>query len=232
MENCMALSVGMTACRLCKNKLALMVLITLFMLSCRQASEATSKETLPFYNTAEFDAEWINESDSAYTAIHTIEKFALLNQQGNTITNDSLNGSIYIANFFFTSCTVVCPKMAKNLLILQGTFATNRQVKLVSFSVMPWIDSVQKLNQYADRHAINSSKWYLLTRNKEKIYTLARTSYFAEKGLGLQKNSDQFLHTESMLLVDKKGRIRGIYNATQKLDIERVIDDINVLLDE
>ena len=194
--------------------------------------KSPSKETLPFYNTADFDAEWINESDSNYKTIHTIDRFALLNQQGNTITNDSLDGFIYVANFFFTSCTVVCPKMTKNLMILQDTFANNRQVKLVSFSVMPWIDSVQKLNQYADRNNINPAKWYLLTGDKEKIYHLARTSYFAEKGLGLQKNSDEFLHTESMLLIDKKGRIRGIYNATQKPDIERVIDDINVLLDE
>ena len=201
-------------------------------LSCTQTGKAPAKEELPFYNTAEFDAEWISEGDSAYKTIHTIDPFALLNQKGNTITNDSLNGHIYVANFFFTSCTVVCPKMAKNLVILQDTFANNRQIKLVSFSVMPWIDSVEKLNQYADKNNINPAKWHLLTGDKEKIYTLARTSYFAEKGLGLQKNSDEFLHTESMLLVDKKGRIRGIYNATQKTDMERVIDDINVLLNE
>lgn len=228
----MALLVDTIACRLCKNRTVLVVLMVLCMLSCKQTNKVTSKETLPFYNTADFDAEWINENDKNYSSIHTIDPFALLNQKGNTITNDSLNGHIYVANFFFTSCTVVCPKMAKNLVILQDTFANNRQIKLVSFSVMPWIDSVQKLNQYAETNNINPAKWHLLTGDKEKIYTLARTSYFAEKGLGLQKNSDEFLHTESMLLVDKRGRIRGIYNATQKPDIERVIDDINVLLEE
>jgi protein SCO1/2 len=97
---------------------------------------------------------------------------------------------------------------------------------------MPWIDSVRTLKRYAETNKINSDKWYLLTGSKDKIYTLGRTSYFAEKGLGLQKTTDEFLHTESMLLIDTKGRIRGIYNATQIPDIERVSDDIDELLKE
>ncbi|MFZ1748917.1 MAG: SCO family protein [Saprospiraceae bacterium] len=209
-----------------------MTLIMLSVLSCKETNTATPKEVLPFYNTAEFDAEWINENDSIYKNIHTIDTFALQNQLGNTITKDSLDGFIYVANFFFSTCPSICPKMTNNLLTLQDMFANNKQIKLVSFSVMPWVDSVATLNEYADLHGINPSKWYLLTGDQEKIYHLGRTSFFAEKGLGLQKSSDEFLHTESMLLIDKKGRIRGIYNATQKPDIERVTDDIKVLLNE
>jgi len=234
----MVLLVDTTVCRLCKNKILLNILMVFFVCSCNQTNEVVQKnvvvqnEALPFYNTADFDAEWINENDSNYNRIHTIKNFSLQNQLGDTITKDSLNGCIYLANFFFTSCSGICPKMTNNLNILQETVAQNNQIKIVSFSVMPWTDSVEKLNEYGKLNNINPLKWYLLTGDKEQIYQLARTSFFAEKRLGLQKKTDEFLHTESMLLIDKKGRIRGIYNATQIPDVERVTDDIKVLLNE
>jgi protein SCO1 len=229
MGNFMELLGDTTACRLLKNSsIGLFAVIMLFV-SCTK-TKTEEKEVLPFYNTADFDAEWINESDPNYAKIHTISDFQFQNQEGKTTTNDSLEGKIYVANFFFSICPSVCPKMMGNLKTLNKTFADNQDVKIVSFSVMPWIDSVAVLKKYSKKMEINASNWYLLTGDKEKIYTLARQSYFAEKGLGVQKSAEEFLHTESMLLIDKKGRIRGIYNSTQKVDIERVTDDINVLL--
>jgi protein SCO1/2 len=97
---------------------------------------------------------------------------------------------------------------------------------------MPWVDSVATLKKYGEERNINPAQWHLLTGRKDDIYTLARTSYFAEKGLGIQKTNAEFLHTESMLLIDKKSRIRGIYNATQVIDIERITEDIKILLKE
>jgi protein SCO1/2 len=199
--------------------------------ACKQ-KPTIEKDVLPFYNTPQFDAEWISEKDNTYSSIHTIENFNLTNQLGHLVNNDSLKGKIYIANFFFTTCLGICPKMTANFKTLQDTFLTNNQIKLLSFSVMPWVDTVQQLKKYAVEHQINSNKWYLLTGSKSDIYNLARKSFFAEKGLGLQKDTTQFLHTESMLLIDTKGRIRGIYNATQKVDISRVYDDVQVLLKE
>lgn len=119
-----------------------------------------------------------------------------------------------------------------NLKTLQTTFAQEPNLKLVSFSVMPWVDSVATLKKYGQERNINPAQWHLLTGKKEDIYTLARQSYFAEKTLGQLKSNGEFLHTESMLLIDKKARIRGIYNATQKVDIERITDDIKILLKE
>lgn len=228
----MVLLAGTTACRLWRNRTILVAAMLLSIASCKQGDKIEEKETLPFYNSADFDAEWIDESDPAYQQIHTIDDFVLLNQLGHTITNDSLNGYIYVANFFFTTCSGICPKMTNNLTALQDSFANNPKIKLVSFSVTPWVDTVEQLKQYAEGYGIDAGKWHLLTGSKEDIYNLARTSYFAEKGLGLQKDVDEFLHTESMLLIDSKGRIRGIYNATQKPDILRVIDNITVLLKE
>ncbi|MCX6183349.1 MAG: SCO family protein [Bacteroidetes bacterium] len=190
------------------------------------------QEVLPFYNSAQFDAEWIKSDEARYDSIHLVDTFSLKNQLGHTITKDSLDGYIYVANFFFTTCSSICPKMVSNLQVLQDSFATNSAIKLVSFSVMPWVDSVPALKEYGEIHDVNPNKWHLLTGSKERIYDLGRKSYFAEKGLGLQKTTDEFLHTESMLLIDKKGRLRGIYNATQKVDIGRVLEDIQVLLCE
>ena len=195
----MALLEDTIACRLCKSKIVWAAFLMLYLFSCNQHKNDSVKGTLPFYNTADFDAEWINESEIKYNTIHRIDSFTLQNQSGQNISRDSLDGFIYVANFFFTTCPGICPKMTNNLKTLQDTFANNAQIKLVSFSVMPWVDTVNKLQNYAEANNINSSKWYLLTGDKEKIYHLARTSFFAEKGLGLQKNSDEFLHTESML---------------------------------
>ena len=216
------------ACRYTRINAFFFVVACLFLFSCRIKEE----EVLPFYNSAQFDAEWINAREVRYDSIHTVDTFSLKNQLGQTITKDSLNGYIYVANFFFTTCSSICPKMINNLQVLQDSFANNSAVKLVSFSVMPWVDSVAALKEYGDLHDVDPKKWYLLTGSKERIYDLGRKSYFAEKGLGLQKTTNEFLHTESMLLIDKKGRLRGIYNATQKVDIERVSEDIKVLLKE
>lgn len=239
----MELSEGTIACRLCpKNKLrsskgALVVFFVLIFgfVSCNFNSnkeKVVVEDTLPFYNSADFDAEWIQESTAAYSKIHQIKPFTLKNQEGAIITNASLRNKIYVANFFFTTCPSICPKMVANLLPLQHAFAANDQIRLVSFSVMPSVDSVEKLKEYGEDHKIDPKKWYLLTGDKDAIYELGRKSFFAEKTLGLQKNNDEFLHTESMLLIDKRGRIRGVYNATQATDIERVTDDIKVLLKE
>jgi protein SCO1 len=206
----------------------LIISVLIINFSCKKEES----ETLPFYNTANFTAEWIKENDAKYSKIHTIDTFSLRNQAGRLITKDSLDEHIYVANFFFSICPTICPKMMTNLSAIQKTFANNPQIKLASFTVMPWVDSVGKLKKYGEEHKINPSQWYLLTGRKEAIYTLARKSFFAEKRIGLEKTSNQFLHTESMLLIDKKGRIRGVYNATQVADIERVTEDINTLLNE
>lgn len=192
----------------------------------------SKNETLPFYNTADFTAQWIDKSDPQYSKIHTIDTFRFKNQLGCIVNKDTLNGHIYVANFFFCECPGICPKMMTNLEAVQKRFSKNDDVKLVSFTVMPWKDSVKTLFEYGNLHQINPQKWYLLTGNKSEIYRLGRQSYFSEKQAGLLSADNSFLHTESLLLVDKKSRIRGIYNATDTLQIKHAIDDINILLAE
>jgi protein SCO1 len=203
--------------------------ILLLFVSCRLGH---NNEHLPFYNTADFTARWISPDDEQFKSIHTIDTFAMLDQSGKMFTADSLKGKIYTANFFFTICPSICPKMMYNLKSLQDSFLTNDNIRMVSFSVMPRVDSVKKLAAYGESMSIDPQKWHLLTGDKERINTLGRKSFFAEKKEGLQKDATEFLHTDQLLLIDKHARIRGVYNATLAADITRIAVDIKTLLKE
>lgn len=207
--------------------LLLNISLLLAALSCHE--KAPEETPLPFFNSADFTPEWIDNKDEAYQQIHTIDQFSLMDQDGNSITNKDLKGSVYVADFFFTICPSICPKMTSNLTTIQEAFAPE-EVKLLSFSVMPWADSVSVLNEYAEVRGIDGNQWHLLTGDTDKIYELARQSFFAEKEIGLSKTSNEFLHTENFILVDGKGRIRGVYNGTLPLEMVRLKEDIKTLL--
>lgn len=206
-----------------------LLLAVLLLASCKGKQH---DERLPFYNTADFTAEWIDPMDKSYASIHRIDGFAMQDQRGQLFGSDSLKGKIYTANFFFTSCPTICPKMTYNLKSLQDSFLTNDKVRMVSFSVMPWIDSVPRLSAYGESMAIDPAKWHLLTGNKNSIYKLGRQSFFAEKKEGMKKDSSEFLHTDVLLLIDQEARIRGIYNATLAADMAKAAGDIRTLLRE
>lgn len=206
--------------------LGLLILAIAFS-SCKK-----NKETLPYYHTPDFSPIWVNEGEVDIDTLHTIAPFSFTNQNGETITNTTFKGKVYAANFFFTTCGSICPKMTNNLQVIADSFPKNGNVKLVSHTVTPHIDNVEKLKQYEKLKHINGKQWHLLTGKASEIYKLARQSYFAEEELGYNKDSSEFLHTEHCILVDKKGHIRGVYNATLKLEMKRLVEDIAVLLKE
>lgn len=103
------------------------------------------------------------------------------------MTEKDIAGKIHVANFIFTSCGSICPVMTKHMKSVQERFANNPDVVILSYSVTPWIDDVDRLKTYADNNGITSPNWHLLTGNKSEIYTLARQSYFAEEDLGFTK---------------------------------------------
>lgn len=203
---------------------ASLILLSVLLMGCQQ-----SVETLPFYNGADFTATWIEEGQPAYEQIHTIRPFAFQDQENELVTNKTFEGKVYAANFFFTSCPSICPNMTENLKLVQEAYMEDDEVLLLSHTVMPWVDSIPRLREYANNHDIQSSKWHLVTGAQSEIYELARQSYFAEKEMGLDSDSNEFLHTENVLLIDGKGRIRGIYNGTLRLEMERLIEDIGTL---
>lgn len=199
-------------------KLFAIVLIVLNLLSCNVFS---NNEILPYYNSQDLTPNWNIKNE------HRITAFNLVDQNGKNFGSKLLNDKIYIANFFFTTCPGICPKMTKCFKVLQDSISIMNDVELVSFSVMPWIDTVNKLKKYGEENGVNPAKWHLLTGDKSIIYSLGRSSFFADNNK--LTDSTTFLHTDKMYLIDKNQQIRGVYNATNMNDISRVLTDIKAL---
>jgi protein SCO1/2 len=204
----------------------IIVLFTLVLAACYKP---VKNNQLPFYNTPNFTPVWLTPGDDGYNHIHTIANFNFTNQLGQTISNKSIAGKIYVANFFFTSCKNICPPMMDNLAKVSDAYANDNNVLILSHSVTPTRDNVDTLFKYARLHHINSKKWWLLTGKQPEIYILARKAYFADDETGFNKGTDQFLHTENLVLIDKKGRIRGVYNASLLVEVETLIANIKTL---
>jgi protein SCO1/2 len=217
-----------------KISLIIGLLITLF--SCGEIKKdsssqniTTEQEKLPFFNQPDWTPEWIEPKDPDYKKIHQIPSFSLVNQEGNSITEKDVEGKIYVANFFFTTCRNICSKMTTNMHLIQDAFADDEQIYLLSHSVTPESDSVPKLKKYALENKIRADKWSLLTGNKSTIYRLAKQEYFAGDTIGFYQTGNEFLHTENFILIDKHRRIRGVYNGTLLVEIERIKEDIAIL---
>ncbi|MBO0934409.1 SCO family protein [Fibrella aquatilis] len=211
---------------------SLAVLLLAGLLACQQQQKTEQKATLvPYYNTPDFTPLWPTESTVDQVITHRINEFSFRDQTNAVVTRQTLAGKVHVANFFFTSCPTVCPKMTSLLRMVQDTFRHEPRVVLLSFSVTPWLDSVPRLRQYAHAKGVNDAQWHLLTGNRGAIYTLARQSYFAEEAIGFTRDSTEFLHTEHLVLVDPTRRIRGIYNGTQPQEIDHLIVDIRALLE-
>lgn len=216
-----------------KGSLAGCFIIVLAITSCKQsAKNIDGISALPFYNEANFTPNWMAKDDVTLEDFHTIPHFSLTNQEGETITDQSLNGKIYIADFFFTICPGICPKMTANMGILQEEFMEDEDVMLLSHSVTPVRDSVPVLKDYAEKKGILSDRWYLLTGDRQEIYTLGRKAYFIEEDLGIERDIDEFLHTENFVLIDKNKHIRGIYNGLNKTSLKQLVKDVRTLQKE
>ena len=185
-------------------------------------------KSLPIFNPSDVNPELVDTTVQYISKYHTISDFSFTNQNGKSITQKDYEGKIYVADFFFTTCKSICPKMTTNLVEVQKAFLHNPKVKLLSFSVMPDIDSVSVLKEYAKINGVTDSKWNLVTGDKKAIYAMARKSYLAVKQ-GKPEELYDMVHTENFVLVDSKRRIRGFYDGTKKEEIKRLIEDINWL---
>lgn len=207
------------------------VLLFLVLAACK--NNGSKKELpMPFINKPDFTPEWIKADDPAYASIHQVPPFSFTDQDGKTVTEKTVEGKIYVADFIFTRCGSICPKMTADMGLLQEKFKNDDEVIFLSHSVTPEADSVPVLKKYASEKGVISGKWHLLTGNKEDIYRLARKEYFAGDTIGYYQSGDQFLHTENFILLDKHRRIRGVYNGTLPLEMERLADDIATLKKE
>lgn len=188
-------------------------------------------KSLPIYNPADVNPELVDTTVQYIANKHRIADFSFTNQNGKMITQKDYDGKIYVADFFFTTCQSICPKMTTNLVDVQKEFLHNPKVKLLSFTVMPDIDSVSILKEYARINGVIDSKWNLVTGDKKAIYTMARKSFLAVKQ-GKPEELYDMVHTENFVLVDSKKRVRGFYDGTKKEEIQRLIEDIYWLLED
>ncbi|RRO15907.1 SCO family protein [Flavobacteriaceae bacterium 14752] len=186
---------------------------------------------LKVYQPNEFTKELVDSSLQRVRKFHHISDFKLINQYGDTISQDNFKDKIYITDFFFTTCQTICPIMTKHMEQIQAAFKNDDEVMLLSHSVTPQIDDVERLKKYAEAHNAIKGKWHLVTGLKKDIYKLARQSYFTTKTTGDGGKYDM-IHTENFVLIDKEKRIRGIYDGTNPEEIEQAIKDIKILKQE
>jgi Uncharacterized protein SCO1/SenC/PrrC, involved in biogenesis of respiratory and photosynthetic systems len=176
---------------------------------------------------------------------YSIDDFSFINQDNDTITNDSLAGSIYVANFFFTSCPSICPTMTRNMSYLQDKLSVFPNIRFLSHTVDPGNDTPEKLRSYVSLMQqkninINLSNWDFVTGDKDKLYESA-ADYFVNASVDSLAPGG-FLHSEYFILIDKQGRVRsgidkngnavGAYDGTNEVQMKDLINDINVLMAE
>ncbi len=192
--------------------------VTVTFLSCQPEQSAL---LLPVYGTKTVQV----NGDTLY---HSIGSFSLVNQYGETITESAMKGKICVSNFFFATCKSICPEMSSNLTEVQKAFNNDDSVRIFSHSVNPLHDTVEVLLSYASQYGAQKNKWHFLTGNKKTIYDLAKTSYLVN-AIEDDGSPEGFLHSELFLLTDTKGRIRGMYDGTDKAQVQKLISDIRTL---
>ena len=165
---------------------------------------------------------------------HQISQFNLVDQHGLEVTEKAIENKVVVADFFFVSCGSICPIMTKNLQRVHDFYQKNQNVLILSHTVWPEMDSVNVLNNYANQYNANYETWRFLTGDKRELYRLARNDYMVVPAINdpnYQHGSEaDFIHTENVVLIDKKKRIRGYYDGTDENEMKKLVSDIGKLL--
>lgn len=198
------------------------------------------KEELTIFQPADINPDLVDISLQHIHKNHRIGDFRLVNQLGDTVTGKTLEGKVFVADFFFTTCQSICPAMSSQMQRVFEKYRGSESVMLLSHTVMPETDSVPVLREYAKQYNADVEKWLFLTGDKKQIYELARKAYFvvkedpdltdSPKKSGGDSDEHDFIHTENFVLVDKQKRIRGYYDGTSEKDVNRLIGDIEKLI--
>ena len=204
--------------------LLLLVPIVFVILFFVNQKEEKPLRTLPYFGKKKY-------TPNADTNYHTVKTFSFTNQYSETVTQEAVEGKIYVTDFFFTTCQSICPVMSTQLERVYKEFYNNKNVMILSHTVNPEEDSVEVLMKYADLHKVNNKQWLFLTGDKKHLYDLARQGYLlnAEEGNG---GEEDFIHTQNFALIDKEKHIRGFYDGTDSVEVSRLIQDMHLLLKE
>ena len=210
-----------------KKKLILFIIIGLVM-TWYALTPKEEEFTLPIFTPSDLRSNLVHPSLAGKTE-HTVPDFSFIDQNGKTVSQKTVEDKIYVVDFFFTSCPSICIDLTNNLKEVQKTFIDNDDVLILSHSVDPKTDNIDRLKKYAAINNINNKKWFLLTGQIEETIRMAQLGYFAIASIPNHEDNS-LIHTENIILVDKNRKIRGIYNGTSALEIRYLIDDINKLL--
>ena len=203
------------------------VTITYYMIGTKK------EKPLPIINPVDVNEEMVDPELLRIGYGHTIGDFSFLAQDGRTITQNDVKGKVFVAEYFFTTCGTICPKMNVQMQRVHEAYSGNDKVKILSFTVDPDVDTVEQMKRYADQHGADAKQWYFLTGDKDKLYDLARKSFFVLKPAEAENQGDvgsDFIHTNNFVLVDQKMRIRGYYDGTSAKEVDKLIHDIVHLL--
>lgn len=196
---------------------------------------AQERKQLPVIQPRDVKSEMVNPELINMGIGHRIGKFALTNQNGETITLKDVEDKIFVAEYFFTTCLTICPIMTEEMMRVQDRFKGNDEVKILSFTVDPETDNVEVMKAYAKKHNAVDGQWHFLTGTKDDLYSLARNSFFVLKPAEARNLGDagsDFIHTNNFVLVDKELQIRGYYDGTSTEEVNVLMEDIELLLNE
>jgi len=202
--------------------LSLLISCAIFFAACNTTADK-KQLLLPVYGE--------KKKSNKDTIYHTIGDFSFTNQHGETVNKKTVENKIYVADFFFATCQSICPEMSTNLKDVQKAFENDDTLLILCHTVNPMHDTVEVLNIYGNVYGAKKDKWHFLTGNKKQIYDLAKTSYLVN-ALEEDGSPEGFLHSELLLLIDKKGRIRGMYDGTDKVQVQKLIKEIKLLKQE
>ncbi len=191
------------------------------VLTISACSNSAGNKTLPILGNREADTKTVDGKTVTDTIYQTIPKFSFIDQYGDSVNNKTLDGNIYVADFFFTTCPSICPVMHRNMLPVYKEFKNVGDFKIISHTIDPKHDSVAVLKKYADNLGVTGKNWLFLQGQKEETYKLAK-SYMVEAREGN-------VHDGYFILIDKQKRIRGSYLGTDPKEVTRMIADIKTL---
>ena len=170
---------------------------------------------------------WIKRKDT----ISVVQPFEFINQDGKIVTDKDVEGKVYVAEYFFTTCRGVCPRLNANMKKVYDRFKDEKDFLILSHTSDPERDSVRQLKKYADSMGVNTSKWMFLTGRKDSLYTTARISYTIDDPANNLRNiDDDFLHTQYWALVNRQGQVKKIYDGLKDREVRAIIKEIEKTL--
>ena len=159
------------------------------------------------------------------TELGLVPDFTLTNQFGQPLSLSNLLGQVWVADVIFTRCPMSCERMTHRMHALEKQVSDRVPVKFISITTDPEYDSPAVLKKYAERHEVDPGRWHFLTGIKRDVYQLsvAGLKFAVLDNTNRVIPEDLFLHSTHFTVVDKRGRIRGIFEGTEEEDRRQLL---------